>query len=167
MLQNLLAERFKLTLHHETKELPMYALVVGKGGPKLKESVEDGCHRWRRSPGFRRSGRTFGLRAAPSASRADGPGPADEPDEDRRRWHAATAAGSGQERHDDDDDEWPHAHGGNRQPVAAMIGDAVEPVGTSRGGRDGIEGQVRFHAGFRAGRHERADGYDAPSPAPA
>jgi uncharacterized protein (TIGR03435 family) len=41
MLQNLLAERFKLKLHHETKELPMYALVVGKGGPKLKESVEE------------------------------------------------------------------------------------------------------------------------------
>jgi uncharacterized protein (TIGR03435 family) len=41
MLQNLLAERFNLTLHHETKELPMYALVVGKGGPKLKESVEE------------------------------------------------------------------------------------------------------------------------------
>jgi uncharacterized protein (TIGR03435 family) len=41
MLQNLLAERFKLALHHETKELPMYALVVGKGGPKLKESVEE------------------------------------------------------------------------------------------------------------------------------
>ena len=41
MLQNLLAERFKLALHHETKELPMYALVVGKGGSKLKESVED------------------------------------------------------------------------------------------------------------------------------
>jgi uncharacterized protein (TIGR03435 family) len=43
MLQNLLAERFKLTLHHETKELPMYALVVGKGGPKMKESVDDGA----------------------------------------------------------------------------------------------------------------------------
>jgi uncharacterized protein (TIGR03435 family) len=41
MLQNLLAERFKLALHHETKELPMYALVLGKGGSKMKESVED------------------------------------------------------------------------------------------------------------------------------
>ena len=41
MLQNLLAERFKLTLHHETKELPMYTLVVAKGGPKLKEAVEE------------------------------------------------------------------------------------------------------------------------------
>jgi uncharacterized protein (TIGR03435 family) len=38
MLQNLLAERFKMTVHHETKELPMYSLVVGKSGPKIKES---------------------------------------------------------------------------------------------------------------------------------
>lgn len=40
MLQNLLAERFKLTIHRETKDLPMYSLVVGKNGPKMKESVE-------------------------------------------------------------------------------------------------------------------------------
>jgi uncharacterized protein (TIGR03435 family) len=39
MLQNLLAERFKLTLHRETKELPIYALVVGAKGPKLKDST--------------------------------------------------------------------------------------------------------------------------------
>jgi uncharacterized protein (TIGR03435 family) len=38
MLQNLLAERFKLTIHWETKELPVYSLVVNKGGPKLNES---------------------------------------------------------------------------------------------------------------------------------
>jgi uncharacterized protein (TIGR03435 family) len=41
MLQNLLMERFKLTLHREKKDLPMYALVVAKGGPKLKESPPD------------------------------------------------------------------------------------------------------------------------------
>lgn len=41
MLQNLLAERFKLTLHHEKKDLPMYALVVAKNGPKMKESPPD------------------------------------------------------------------------------------------------------------------------------
>ena len=41
MLQNLLAERFKLTVHHEKKELPMYSLVVAKGGPKMKESEPD------------------------------------------------------------------------------------------------------------------------------
>lgn len=40
MLQNLLAERFKMTVHRETKELPMYSLVVAKNGPKMKESVE-------------------------------------------------------------------------------------------------------------------------------
>jgi uncharacterized protein (TIGR03435 family) len=36
MLQALLAERFKLTLHHESKEHAVYALVAGKGGLKLK-----------------------------------------------------------------------------------------------------------------------------------
>jgi bla regulator protein blaR1 len=35
MLQRLLADRFQLTLRHETKELPIYSLVVAKGGPKL------------------------------------------------------------------------------------------------------------------------------------
>jgi uncharacterized protein (TIGR03435 family) len=38
MLQALLAERFKLTIHRETKEERVYALVAGKDGPKLKES---------------------------------------------------------------------------------------------------------------------------------
>jgi uncharacterized protein (TIGR03435 family) len=38
MLQSLLAERFKLALHRETKELPVYALTVAKGGPKFKPS---------------------------------------------------------------------------------------------------------------------------------
>ena len=41
MLQALLAERFKLAIHHDTKERSVYALVVGKGGPKLKESPPD------------------------------------------------------------------------------------------------------------------------------
>ena len=41
MLQNLLAERFKLTLHREKKDLQMYALVVGKNGPKLKELAQE------------------------------------------------------------------------------------------------------------------------------
>jgi uncharacterized protein (TIGR03435 family) len=39
MLQNLLADRFQLAVHTETKELPIYSLVVGKSGPKMKESV--------------------------------------------------------------------------------------------------------------------------------
>ncbi|MGA2272876.1 MAG: TIGR03435 family protein [Bryobacteraceae bacterium] len=40
MLQALLEDRFKLALHHESKEQPVLALVVGKGGPKMKESPE-------------------------------------------------------------------------------------------------------------------------------
>lgn len=41
MLQALLAERFKLVVHRETKDHSVYALVVGKGGLKLKESDPD------------------------------------------------------------------------------------------------------------------------------
>lgn len=40
MLQNLLAERFKLAIHRESKELPMYSLTVAKGGPKLTAAQE-------------------------------------------------------------------------------------------------------------------------------
>jgi uncharacterized protein (TIGR03435 family) len=39
MFRNLLAERFKLALHHETRLLPAYALTVAKGGLKIKESA--------------------------------------------------------------------------------------------------------------------------------
>jgi len=38
MLQNLLAERFHMTVHKENRTLPIYALMVGKDGPKLKKS---------------------------------------------------------------------------------------------------------------------------------
>jgi uncharacterized protein (TIGR03435 family) len=38
MLQALLADRFKLVIRRETKEMPVYALVVGKGGPKLQKA---------------------------------------------------------------------------------------------------------------------------------
>jgi uncharacterized protein (TIGR03435 family) len=41
MLQSLLTERFLLKFHRETRELPIYALVVSKSGHKLKESPPD------------------------------------------------------------------------------------------------------------------------------
>jgi uncharacterized protein (TIGR03435 family) len=39
MLRALLAERFKVVIHEESKEQKVYALVVGKGGIKMKETV--------------------------------------------------------------------------------------------------------------------------------
>jgi hypothetical protein len=50
MLQTLLAERFKLALRHETKGLPVYALVVGKNGPKLTPAEHDEGFSMRMSP---------------------------------------------------------------------------------------------------------------------
>jgi uncharacterized protein (TIGR03435 family) len=38
MLQNLLAERFNLQFHHESRILPVYALTVAKSGLKMKDS---------------------------------------------------------------------------------------------------------------------------------
>jgi uncharacterized protein (TIGR03435 family) len=38
MLQSLLADRFKLKVRFETRELPVYELVLAKGGSKLKEN---------------------------------------------------------------------------------------------------------------------------------
>src|SRR5271157_4406321 len=41
MLQNLLADRFGLKLHRDHKEFPVYALVVAKGGLRMKETPPD------------------------------------------------------------------------------------------------------------------------------
>jgi uncharacterized protein (TIGR03435 family) len=41
MIQKLLADRFQLKFHREKKELPVYAIQVGKNGPKLTKSQAD------------------------------------------------------------------------------------------------------------------------------
>jgi uncharacterized protein (TIGR03435 family) len=41
MLQTLLIDRFKLVTRKDTRELPIYAVVVGKGGPKLEKAKID------------------------------------------------------------------------------------------------------------------------------
>jgi len=42
MVQALLADRFHLVIHTETRELPFYTLVVAKGGPRLGAIQENG-----------------------------------------------------------------------------------------------------------------------------
>jgi len=39
MLQPVLADRFQLRVHHETRTLPVYLIVLAKGGLKMKESA--------------------------------------------------------------------------------------------------------------------------------
>jgi uncharacterized protein (TIGR03435 family) len=41
MMQKLLADRFKVTFHHDKKELSVYTINVGKDGPKLTKSARD------------------------------------------------------------------------------------------------------------------------------
>jgi uncharacterized protein (TIGR03435 family) len=43
MLQTLLADRFKLALHRETRDLPIYNLTAVKDGPKLPAAKEAAC----------------------------------------------------------------------------------------------------------------------------
>lgn len=51
MLQGLLAERFKLAVHREKREHAVYALLVGKSGPKLKEAEPDAAAATERQSG--------------------------------------------------------------------------------------------------------------------
>ena len=56
MFQSLLADRFKLALHRETKDMTALALVIGRGGSKLKPADPSKCS----------SSNGCGFRASPS-----------------------------------------------------------------------------------------------------
>jgi uncharacterized protein (TIGR03435 family) len=43
MMQTLLEDRFKLKIHRETREGPVYELALGKGSPKLKPLQDGSC----------------------------------------------------------------------------------------------------------------------------
>jgi uncharacterized protein (TIGR03435 family) len=51
MMRTLLADRFHLKFHREMKELPVYALTVAKGGPKLTPAPKEENRSTRRSAG--------------------------------------------------------------------------------------------------------------------
>lgn len=55
LLQILLAERFHLSVHHELREQPVYALIPGKGAPGLRESSSQQGGK----PVLRQSGHSF------------------------------------------------------------------------------------------------------------
>ena len=144
MLQSFLADRFKLTLHREQKELPIYALVVAKGGPKLKESAEEETPPSPDAPPLPPPGRMpVGKDGFPANAQG---------------WTGTDA----------DDEQRPSPPLG--EPAADLGHDrpAEQPVGTTRGRHDGVDRQVRLHARLRSrGRHdEGADGRMPPPPPP-
>jgi uncharacterized protein (TIGR03435 family) len=52
MLQSLLEDRFKLRVERQTRQAPVYNLVIAKGGPKLKpDDGRDLSPRWQLKPG--------------------------------------------------------------------------------------------------------------------
>jgi uncharacterized protein (TIGR03435 family) len=59
LLQLLLAERFHLSVHRESKEQTVYALVPGKTGPRLHETSHEGG-----KPTLRQSGYSFTFTSA-------------------------------------------------------------------------------------------------------
>lgn len=54
MMRSALADRFQMKAHMERKEIPVYDLVVAKGGPRLKPASADDAshgHLWMHAPG--------------------------------------------------------------------------------------------------------------------
>jgi uncharacterized protein (TIGR03435 family) len=43
MMQRLLEDRFRMTIHRETREVPVYIMTVAKGRPKLRPTQEGTC----------------------------------------------------------------------------------------------------------------------------
>jgi len=71
MLQSLIADRFKMKFHRETRELPILALLIARGGPKLSPATESDAAAPNRDAVPRPtlgSNATAGVAGAPSGS---------------------------------------------------------------------------------------------------
>ncbi len=69
MVQNLLVERFGLKFHRESKEVPVFALVAAKSGPKLHVSAVEGLDVRGGHGHFTARGISMGMMAAQLAAR--------------------------------------------------------------------------------------------------
>jgi uncharacterized protein (TIGR03435 family) len=65
MIQKLLADRFGLRLHRETRELPVYAIRVAKGGPKLAPAAHPEGKPLEQSDSHRDANRLHNYESAP------------------------------------------------------------------------------------------------------
>lgn len=69
MLKTLIVQRFKLATHNDTQPLPVFALVLGKGSPKLKKS--DGSARSDCKRGVALNGLTYACQNTSMAQLAE------------------------------------------------------------------------------------------------
>jgi len=94
MLQAMLAQRLKVVVHHESKEVSVYNLVLAKGGPKFKQAETVDTAELEQKPGGGGMMIGTGVRAMPSASgirllrHLDG-----DPDADASTGHGGQASG--------------------------------------------------------------------------
>jgi uncharacterized protein (TIGR03435 family) len=68
MLQALLEDRFKLKIHRQTREVPVYLLRIAKGGAKLRASIGGGSHAPSPEGRFDMYGATFDMYGASMAN---------------------------------------------------------------------------------------------------
>ena len=73
MMQALLADRFKLAVHHESKILPAFALVVAKSGPKMQKVDSGGPNIDGKKNSFTGRGMTMADLAETLTSKVDQP----------------------------------------------------------------------------------------------
>jgi len=64
LLQQMLKQRFKLAVHHETRDVPGYVLVVAKDGPKLKPGKETAAYGYILPDGLQSPSESIGSLAA-------------------------------------------------------------------------------------------------------